>query len=301
MMCPICGKKQETPASSTHLPHFFRCTSCGGHFTNEFPEIQYPEAYFTEESSTLGKILKRILELFLWLRRRTILRALPRAGKTILDYGCGNGKLITYMKRHGIVVDGYDPSPSAVTLARAQGLPVFDHVPDKQYDLIMFWHSLEHTDTPLDDVKKLLPHLAPNGRLLIAVPNGDGIEAHIAHGTWFCYDWPFHRVHFTPKSLTRMLDTAGFRVCSIYMVNLEYTLSSIAQTFLNLILPKNVFYSVVANRRQDGGRWKVLTLSLLSLTLLLIFSPLLLIFFLLELVLGRTAAMIVVAERKYIV
>jgi SAM-dependent methyltransferase len=195
-------------------------------------------------------------------------------------------------------VEGYDPSPSAVLLAQKNNLPVFGRIPDKQYDLIMFWHSLEHTDAPLADLRAVLAHLAPNGKLLIAVPNGDSVEAQVFHRTWFCYDWPFHRVHFTPASMRKSLAAAGCRVTGIDYLNPEYTISSLAQSALNLVLPKNALYAVAANRRaNEQGKTATALMGLCSLCLLILFSPILLLVFLFAFAARRTAAIIVTAER----
>ena len=104
----------------------------------------------------------------------------------------------------------------------------------------MFWHSLEHTDTPLNDVMNLRGNIAPHGRVLVAVPNGDSLEATFGGESWFCYDWPFHRIHFNFKSIKTLFEKAGFRIIDVDFFNPEYTFSSLVQTFLNLFLPKKI-------------------------------------------------------------
>lgn len=298
MNCPICGSAITDHISAKHLPHFFRCPHCGGYYHRETEVPVYPETYFTEgeKPKGLSAIIGRILRIFLWMRKKKIVSLIPKGG-TVLDYGCGNGKLVAYLNTHGVSVEGFDPSPSAVALAQKNGLPVFGVIPDKQYDAIMFWHSLEHTDRPLMDLKSISSHLAPNGKLLVAVPNGDSVEAYLFHKTWFCYDWPFHRVHFTPSSIVKLLSAAGFRAVHIDFVNPEYTISSLAQSCLNLFLPKNALYAVAANRRShEHDSAATALLGALSLALLLLLSPLLLVLFFAALLLRRTAAMTVVAE-----
>ena len=203
-----------------------------------------------------------------------------------------------FLKRRGFTIHGYDPSPSAVSLAARSDLPVFGTIPEKRYDLIMFWHSLEHSDQPLTDLKNLRGYLADRGRVLIAVPNGDSLEAKFAGERWFCYDWPFHRVHFNERALAFLLGAAGFRLLSVDRMSLEYTVSSAAQTLLNLLFPKNTLYSVVSHRRGEAqGAWKRILVVAGSLCLLVLFLPLLCALLLTELVVGKTAAFAVVAER----
>lgn len=283
-----------------HLPRFFRCPHCSGYYHREEVAACYADTYFDESGkpSFAGRAAGKILEAFLFLRERKIRRFIFSKSASVLDYGCGNGKLVAFLKRRGFSVEGYDPSPSAVSLAARADLPVFGTIPEKRYDLIMFWHSLEHSDQPLADFKNLHAHLADRGRVLIAVPNGDSLEAKLTGESWFCYDWPFHRVHFNERALASLLEASGFRILSVDRVNPEYTVSSAAQTFLNLLLPKNALYSVVSRRRGAvQGKGETALVFAGSLCLLALFFPLLGLVFLAELVSGRTAACIVVAER----
>ncbi len=215
----------------------------------------------------------------------------------MLDYGCGRGTLVQYLRERGIEAVGYDPSPAAVALARKSRTPVFTEIPAGPYDLVMFWHSLEHTDDPLAAVRTARSRLLPGGKLLIAVPNAASWEAKIAHERWFHYDYPFHRVHFTPRALRLMLERAGFRVRGIDFFNPEYTLSGLVQTFLNFFLPKNVLYSVVSHRRMELPRALAILISLVSLVLVLLFAPVLLTVFFLALLFKKTGAIAVIADR----
>lgn len=241
---------------------------------------------------------QRVLSVFLILRAKRIKRLLPNPDARILDYGSGDGKLVSYLNSRGFHADGYDPSEAAVLLARKNNIPVYDSIPNRQYDLIMFWHSLEHSETPLEDVLACKKYLAPHSKLLIAVPYADSWEAKMTGRTWFCYDWPFHRVHFTPRALKALLEKAGFQVASIDYVNLEYTVSSMAQTFLNLFLPKNVFYSLVSRRRAGRSRGRLRLWGLVSAGLLIIFFPILLTVWGAAVMSRKTAAFVAVAQQS---
>jgi len=294
--CPICGFLLSEHVLAKHLPGFFRCPQCSGYYHLESGKPPYPERYFSERNSvSLGQ---RVLSLFLFFRAQKIKRILADSGARILDYGSGDGRLVSYLNSRGFHADGYDPSEAAVSLARKNNIPVYGSIPARQYDLIMFWHSLEHSDTPLNDIIACKEYCAPSARLLIAVPNAYSLEAKISGKTWFCYDWPFHRVHFTPRALKVLLEKAGFKIASIDYLNPEYTLSSLAQTFLNLFLPKNVFYGLMTARRSDRSRGAMLAWGLVSFGVLVLFSPFLLLVFAAELMTKKTAAFVVVAQKN---
>lgn len=295
MRCPLCAANVVRHSGVMRFPHFFRCEECGGYYPRTAEATAYPETYFAE--SEKQTIAQKALNVFLFLRKKKIQSLLPRPDALVLDYGCGNGKLVGYLIKSGLNADGYDPSPGAVSLAQKNNLPVFSAIPGKKYDLIMFWHSLEHTDTPLAVLINVKKYLAPGGQLLIAVPNGDSWEARFFGKTWFCYDWPYHCVHFTPRSLRMCLERAGFRVTGMDFVNPEYTLSSAAQSFLNMFLPKNALYAAVANRRAaGGGRIKFVFLAVVSALLLIAFSPLILLAWAAAIITRRSAAVIATAQ-----
>lgn len=297
MRCPICDFEIKDSLISNHLPNFFQCPDCSGYFPAKKQEAPvYASNYFQEDIQQAKKsFFGCVLDIFLWMRRRKIENNLLSKDSYILDYGCGNGKLVAYLLGKGLKIDGYDPSHSAVDLAQKNNLPVFNEIPPKVYDLMMFWHSLEHADQPLADLMECKKRLSTNGKIIIAVPNGNSFDSY-AKENWFGYDWPFHRIHFTPKSIKVLLDKAGLKLKSIDYFNPEYTLSSLSQTFLNFFMPKDVFYRMISNRRMGLGKMKSALLSVLSIIMLIFFSPLLLAVFLIELVTGRTGAIIVVAE-----
>ena len=282
------------------LPRFFKCQNCSGYYHSEKNAPDYEETYFSEKtkSSLFGRVISAGLEFFSILFLVRIKKLVSQKGGQILDYGCGDGKRVEFLNKKGFYVEGYDPSVSAVNLAKKKGTPVFSEIPDRKYDLMMFWHSLEHSDRPFLDIENCKNRLNPQAKLLIAVPNADSWEAKIAKDRWFGYDWPFHRVHFTPKSLRILLEKNSFKVLSVDYFNPEYTLAFTAQTFLNLFLPKNVFYSVVSNRRKEFGGFTAAFFGVLSILMLLFFSPILIIFYIIELITKRTGAVIITAQNQ---
>src|SRR3989338_833609 len=169
MSCPICGYYCENYEPAKHLPRFFRCSRCSGYYHQMENKPLYSKTYFAESDkpSFIKSLAGGFLGKFFFSSNKA----------KILDYGCGNGKFVAYLKKRGFNVDGYDPSLSAVKMARENNLPVYKAIPENKNDLIMFWHSLEHSDTPLNDLKKCKQYFLPGAKLLIAAPNGESLEA----------------------------------------------------------------------------------------------------------------------------
>jgi SAM-dependent methyltransferase len=105
------------------------------------------------------------------------------AGKAVLDYGCGNGYVLSHYARHGAAVYGVDLTQKAVDLARAR----FDllgldgtfvrndgsEVPfeDGFFDVACSMGVLHHIPEPAPVVAELHRALRPGGRLIAMVYN----------------------------------------------------------------------------------------------------------------------------------
>ncbi|MCO6450100.1 MAG: class I SAM-dependent methyltransferase [Caldilineales bacterium] len=144
----------------------------------------------------------------------------PPPGR-LLDVGCGSGAYGASMMRLGWQVDGIEPDAGAAELARQAGLRVQTgdildiDLPESTYDVITFWHVLEHIDDPVAALQHVRSALRPGGLLIVESPNWNSATALLAGRYWFHLDAPRHRVHFTPRSLRRALAAAGFGVTDL--------------------------------------------------------------------------------------
>ena len=298
--CPACGV--GAPAAS-FLPRCAACANCGSSFVVGSNTAAYPVTYFQEMGTP--NLLARLAApavrfLLVTLPMRRIRRILVgRQAPCVLDYGCGRGRLVGALRGAGIDAVGFEPSPAAIGLAAASGIPVSGTVPEtpRGYDLIMFWHSLEHADAPADALSAATRYLAPDGVLLVAVPNVTSWEARIFRGRWFHYDYPYHRIHFAPQGLSLLLRRNGFHIRSIEFWSPEYAFVGLCQSFLNFFLPMNVLYGVASHRRVALSPHRARFLAALSLSLLVIAAPALLAVFVAAAIMRRSGAMIAIAAR----
>ena len=98
-----------------------------------------------------------------------------RRDAAILDIGCGDGVLFSFLSRFG-EVEGIEPDASVVSedtpwRQRIQIRP-FDasFTPGRRYDLILMLDVLEHLDDPLRALRQVRDLLKDDGRLLLTVP-----------------------------------------------------------------------------------------------------------------------------------
>ena len=137
----------------------------------------------------------------------------------VLDVGVGDGDFLDHMARLGWDVEGTDFSADAArhTSERLGGKAI--HVGQveqldlgtQQYDLVTLWDVLEHVYQPLDALRAVQSMVRPGGLLIVSVPNLASLESRLLGRNWGHLDIPRHLSHFTPSSLRKMLQTAGFR------------------------------------------------------------------------------------------
>jgi SAM-dependent methyltransferase len=77
------------------------------------------------------------------------------------------------------------------------------------------WQSLEHVHAPLETLREAHRLLVPGGKLVVAVPNIDSLPFCWFGASWIGLDLPRHLTHFSPWTLSSMLERAGFRVTSV--------------------------------------------------------------------------------------
>jgi len=94
--------------------------------------------------------------------------------------------------------------PSRTALIFDEELPL----PDSAVDRILMVHALEHAENPRESLMEAWRVLAPNGRLVIVVPNRRGVWARVGH-TPFGNGRPFSR-----SQLVKLLRDANFTMTS---------------------------------------------------------------------------------------
>jgi len=150
-----------------------------------------------------------------WYRgRRTVIEdviaglRLPARAR-ILDAGCGSGRNMLELARHGTVT-GIELSQTSVCLARARGVGdvVEGSVLDMpfatdSFDLAVSLDVIEHLEDDLGALRELRRTVAPGGSLLLTVPAYPWL--------WSGHDEiNHHHRRYTRRSLQRVAQQAGW-------------------------------------------------------------------------------------------
>lgn len=147
-----------------------------------------------------------------------------RSGLRVLDVGCGFATTSARIQQLGNEVTGIDSSPEIAALAGqrlsrvVQGDVLEADLGDAQFDAIIFADVLEHLPWPVSTLKRYLRWLAPDGSVIISLPNVGLWSVRLAHllGRWE-YDETgvLDRTHlrfFTRKSARWLVSEAGLHI-----------------------------------------------------------------------------------------
>lgn len=127
----------------------------------------------------------------------------------ILDAGCGSGRNMVELARHGTVT-GVELSDTSIDLARARGAgeviagSVLEMPLDgDSFDLSVCLDVIEHLEDDLGALRELRRVLAPGGSLLVTVPAYQWL--------WSGHDEVnHHHRRYTRRSLQRVAEQAGW-------------------------------------------------------------------------------------------
>ncbi len=233
--CPACGSLATRRAR--YVADIVTCVDCGltylrtlpdatrlktvyDMYADEFSHMRLPES--TEEAKQSN--LRR--DYFL----DEIEQYVRRKGQ-MLDVGCGWGAFLDAARERGFQPRGIEITPRAAEFARKQlDIPVDTRPLEEQqfekntFALVTMNHVLEHlprTREVLDTVYRILE---PEGIFAGMVPNFASFCSEMEGEHWSWLDPNFHYVHFTPETLRKHLEAAGFIVEQIYTAKGDYPL-----------------------------------------------------------------------------
>jgi len=133
--------------------------------------------------------------------------------------GCGGGLFLGMMRQRGLRVVGLDFSREAAGIAwRRQQVPALagdlERAPLRagSFAGLTMFHVMEHLYHPRAYLAAAHELLAPDGRLVVQVPNAASWQARLLGRAWNGADIPRHLTDFRCRDLEKMIESAGFEV-----------------------------------------------------------------------------------------
>jgi 2-polyprenyl-3-methyl-5-hydroxy-6-metoxy-1,4-benzoquinol methylase len=222
-----------------------QCQDCEFQFTNPRPNAAHigkyyeSDAYVSHNSGAQG-LINRVYNVarFFTVRRKVALITKLNGGRAgqLLDYGCGTGHFLAGAKKAGWQVTGLEPNARARQNAAErvgqtiQEPTVLTTLAPSSFDTITLWHVLEHVHALHETLDELIAALKPGGKLLIAVPNVESLDAQHYRQDWAAYDVPRHLYHFSASTMRRLLTRHGLATHQVMSLPLDaYYISMLSE------------------------------------------------------------------------
>jgi 2-polyprenyl-3-methyl-5-hydroxy-6-metoxy-1,4-benzoquinol methylase len=156
---------------------------------------------------------------------QTMLITMAGHDRTVLDVGCAAGDTARALVARGCTVSGVEIDADAaeptrdlyedLVIANIEESPLSTHFKPESFDAIIFGDVLEHLLRPDAALRDAIPLLAPEGRILVSIPNvaHASVRLSLLHGSWEYRDKGLldetHLRFYTRESVCRLLEDAG--------------------------------------------------------------------------------------------
>ena len=213
------GLIPTTKEFGTALGDIVRCETCGHMQLDRMPDdVELTRAYgdaassdYVEEEAGQRESARRVLAR---VERHT-------SPGPLLDVGCWVGFLMAVARERGWEPLGVEPSEFASRHARERlGLEVITgdlfgaDLPPGRFNAVVMGDVIEHLPRPGEALDRIAPLLAPQGVLVLLVPDAGSAVARALGKRWWSVI-PTHVHYFTRGSIGTLLERHGYRTVDV--------------------------------------------------------------------------------------
>ena len=268
--CPVCLNEGTNPflscvdyTVSKKSFEIVSCSKCGFKHTSPRPTEEEIGPYYKSEeyishTNTNKGLVNSIYQL---VRSRTLkskfnLLQQNTNGNSLLDYGCGAGVFLDFVKQNGWKALGVEQDSETrnaainnfdLDIISADQIKTLDK---NQFDAITLWHVLEHVHRLDETINILKDSLKDDGLLVVAVPNPASHDAKHYEELWAAYDVPRHLYHFEPNNIKQLFSRFDMSVVKILPMKFDsFYVSMLSEKNAGRSLPfvKGMFRGCISN------------------------------------------------------
>jgi SAM-dependent methyltransferase len=238
--CPLCGGMRVSPvlrdAGSSRIgrPDLVACTSldhgafgqivacdaCGIQFRSPREDDATILSYYAGVEDTVYQENEaaRVATFTKALRR---LEAHVPVRGPLLDVGCYSGVFLDVAASRGWSVVGLEPSRWAAEAARKKGHEVHSGtleatpLPRGHFAVATMWDAIEHYADPVKELRLARGVVRDGGYLVLSTMRSDAWVVRLLGRRWPWY-MRMHLYYFTPRTLERALQLAGWQLVHLH-------------------------------------------------------------------------------------
>ncbi len=227
MSCPNCKNSQFSHSFKSYSQvDYKRCNVCRCVYQDPIIKLDYSENYWQGAIDPDGVkrnfLNERKFKIDNWYGDTiNFVNRYKKKDISILDLGCGLGYFLsalnTNFKKYGI-----EDSEFACNYIRENFKDIeiingdYNKIKNfkKKFDIIMFYHVIEHLKDPTHSIELIKNSLKEDGTLIIGTPNIDSFVSYLFKEKFRHYI-PAHICLYGEKSLRKMLSLHGIEVFKI--------------------------------------------------------------------------------------
>lgn len=239
-VCPLCD--YDNNAEEVLIRNFSwnlkKCAQCGFVYIEDVPLYEALQESFSWQQSWRREKERRQQEEKALHKVQDILRSTIKKFKrdkltdfvhgyikkgNVLYVGCGVGHRVKHWSTEiipfGIEIEPEAAAKSDVLFSKrggrvvcAPGLDGVDEFDDGFFEGVVMYAYLEHESKPVEVLKKTKDKMKQMAKLIIKVPNYGCINRRFRGMKWCGYRFPDHVNYFTPDTLQKVLNAAGYDI-----------------------------------------------------------------------------------------
>ena len=191
-----------------------------------------------------------LVKKWMFTRKLNLIKKHHNEIHNILDFGCGTGDFIQYLKKKRFKTEGVEPTKLANHKAKEKGLKIYNCISEVRdtFDVITLFHVLEHVEDYNETLIKLKSRLGADGILVIALPNYNSYDARYYKEKWAAWDVPRHLWHFDRNSVKQLADKHNLELLQIKPMPLDaFYISMVSERYRNQSKLKGVLIGLLSN------------------------------------------------------
>jgi SAM-dependent methyltransferase len=173
------------------------------------------EEYYRFYPTFPDNIERRLDSIYVNQLRRLVRFGLARED-SILDFGCGSGQFIRYLRQKGYAkAVGYDAYSDSFRDRSTL---------DQRFRCLLSQDVIEHVDDPLETLRQFDALTEPGGLILIGTPDADAIDLSRPDAFVHFLHAPYHRHILSARVLRSAAKKLGWRLEHFYSATYDNTL-----------------------------------------------------------------------------